>query len=277
MSFFLAYEKLDTPIHRLNVVTKVILLSTLLVLLILWLDFRLFIFLDIVILVIYHLSGAPKSWLKILLPLVAIPLIFTLFISAFLYNPALFKVYTQEFVSKELFRTTLPIVGELRITYGGLLWTFAMINRFMALPVFFVFMFTTSIMEIIDLLRLLKVPHGVAFSVAAAFKFIPDFINIFSTIVTAQKLRGLDPAAERNYIKRVIKGASLLVPMLGSVTPVAEKVALAAQIRAFGASNTATILSEFKFTKMDYTIIMVCLAVLGIAVFANTIYGIGLL
>jgi len=276
MSIFLQYAYLDTPIHRLNVITKTIMLFTFLMLLLIWMDYRLMIFLDAAILLTYFLAKVPKSWLRIVLVILVIPVPFTLFISTFLYSPSLFKVYSYEVVSREFFRVNVPYLGKLSLNYGSLLWSIAMINRFMALPVFFMYMYTTSVSEIVDLLRLLRLPAGIVHSVAVAFKLIPQFVDSFSTTISAQKLRGWDISTIKNPLKKARKVGPVLVPMLRTATTVADEVSLAAEIRAFGI-HRPTITTEFKFTKSDYAVSILCLIILGTAVYAFVTLKVGLI
>jgi len=185
-------------------------------------------------------------------------------------------VYSKEFVTKTLFKLRVPYLGEIRYTYGSLLWTLAMANRFMALPVFFIYVYATSVSEIMDMLRKLKLPEGIIFSIAVTFKFIPQFIESFSTTITAQKLRGWDISTIKNPIKKAKRVAPILIPMLRSATTVAEEIALAAELRGFGATKPTPI-TEIKFRKRDFLVIIVSLAFLAIALYFNIMYNIGML
>lgn len=275
MAIFLQYQPRDTAIHKLNVVTKTIMLFMFLVLLTMWMDFRLFILVDIVILLVYTIAKVPRSWLIVVLAVMVIPIPLTLFISTFLTDPSLFKVYPCEIVLREFLQINVPYLGSLRLTYGSIFWTAAMLNRFMAFLVFFVYMYTTSVSEILDLLKLLRMPSGFAFSIAVTFKFIPQFIDSLTTTINAQVLRGLDVSATKNPIKKVRKVAPALLPMLRISLDTVEEITLAAQIRAFGACEKPTTVREIKFTRFDIAVSTACLISLGVAIYAYLAFSVG--
>lgn len=269
MSTFLQYRSLNTPLHRLHVVTKSIITLTLLALLVVWMDYRFFLFLDLVIVVMYVGAKVPISWLWLIPTILVTVFPLTLVLSTFLYSPALFRVYPLAEISKTFAMISLPFFGTLKLTYGGLLWTAGVTNRFMALPVFFLFVYTTPVSQMMDLLARMRVPKGMVLAVGAMFKFIPLLVSSFSTTIAAQKLRGWDLAAEKNPIRKVRKAMPLLIPMLRSTSFVADELTLAAEIRGFGSSARYTPIREFKLSIPDY---LMCSGFVVLLVSAFTMY-----
>jgi len=277
MSTFLQYRSMNTPLHRLHAITKSIIALTLLALLVIWMDYRFFLALDLVIILLYAVARVPISWLKIIPAILVTIFPLTLLLSTFLYSPLLFRVYPLEEVTRTFAELSVPYFGILKLTYGGLIWTAGMTNRFMALPVFFLFVFTTPVSQIMDLLARLRVPKGMVLAVGAMFKFIPLLVSSFSTTIAAQKLRGWDLSTVKNPIAKARKAMPLLVPMLRATSFVADELTLAAEIRGFGSSARFTPITELKFRKMDYFMCAVFSALLVSALVLYIQYGAGLI
>jgi energy-coupling factor transport system permease protein len=88
------------------------------------------------------------------------------------------------------------------------------------------------------LVQQLRVPYRVGYTALAAYRFVPRFGHELDVIRQAHRVRGM--AAGRGPIAALRRALSTVVPLLAGGIRHAERVALAMDSRAFGASPTRT-------------------------------------
>ncbi|MCS5716978.1 energy-coupling factor transporter transmembrane protein EcfT [Herbiconiux sp. CPCC 205763] len=88
------------------------------------------------------------------------------------------------------------------------------------------------------LVQHLHVPYRVGYTALAAYRFVPRFGHELDVIRQAHRVRGM--AAGRGPVAAVRRGFGTVVPLLAGGIRHAERVALAMDSRAFGASATRT-------------------------------------
>jgi len=272
---FLSYTYRDTPIHKLNAITKLIVTITGVTLGAIWFNPIFLIPLDLVGICICLIAKVPRSWYKIVALAMGGASPFILFLSLFQHNPALFKVLDPEFATYTIYGITLPLIGTAKLTYGGLIWAFAIINRFALLLFFFSFMYTTPMSEVADILKKLKLPAGAVFVFMTAYKFIPYMSIIIDKITSAQKLRGWE-VKSRNPIKRGKKLVTFINPVIQRTSLIIDEISAAAEIRGFG-SRKLTPIMRFKMRLIDYIVSISALIVLGVALYLLARYNVGLI
>lgn len=269
MATIFEYEPIETPIHKLNPITKVVIFFSITFLSGFYLDPRYKLPLLVVLVALCFVARLPFKKYKNLFWVA----VFAVFLASsyrgiFMVNPNYFKSFQAEFVSTQLFQITpesFPVFGRTAITYGTLLWmsapplTTATVVLAMAC-----FMHTTSQSEFIQVLEAIRLPNSIVFSLMVALRFIPTMIRQMETIQTAQTLRGWQ-IKSRNPIK-VIKGyLPLMAPITRYVVDSVDHMTISSKNRAFGA-NRPTGLRDITFTPMDYAInlIMIGLFITGL-------------
>ncbi|WP_382308084.1 energy-coupling factor transporter transmembrane component T family protein [Herbiconiux sp. UC225_62] len=88
------------------------------------------------------------------------------------------------------------------------------------------------------LVQQLHVPYRVGYTALAAYRFVPRFAHELEVIRQAHRVRGM--SAGRGPIAAVRRAVGTVVPLLAGGIRHAERVALAMDSRAFGASPTRT-------------------------------------
>nr|WP_092552179.1 energy-coupling factor transporter transmembrane component T [Herbiconiux ginsengi] len=88
------------------------------------------------------------------------------------------------------------------------------------------------------LVQQLHVPYRVGYTALAAYRFVPRFGHELDVIRQAHRVRGM--TAGRGPIAALRRGLGTVVPLLAGGIRHAERVALAMDSRAFGASPTRT-------------------------------------
>lgn len=273
---FLEYEYKNTKIHNLSSLSKTVIALAVSVLSIFWQDPK---FVAIILVITYTIAimaKVPRSWFKIMLfgSLMTLPL--SVWTSSYTASPELFKVYPAEFVGTTLFDFVLPGLGRGVISYGSLLWLSANYIKLYAVgPIWFVFVYTVRPDEFCEMLLSIKMPSNLVFLVKAILRFVPVMSRKLSTIINAQKLRGLTVGG-RNPVVVIKKYGPILVPLSNYLLQSVDEVDKSVSVRGYGL-RTPTIISEQKISTFDYAVITVCLLVIALAVYGLITYNYGML
>ena len=231
----------DTPVHRLDPRTKLILLVLYIVALFqakTWGAYLLLILVTAVCMAVSHIS--PKNIFKGLKPMlfvIALTALLNLFYTE--GTPVLEGwIITWEGIDravKMMLRITLLITGTFLLTY------------------------TTSPMALTDGLELLlkplkklKVPvHEMTLMMSMALRFIPTLIEETDKIMSAQKARGAD-FETGNLIQRAKALLPILVPLFVSSFRRADELAVAMESRCYHGGEGRTRMTQLKYGKNDY-------------------------
>ncbi len=129
-----------------------------------------------------------------------------------------------------------------------------------------IFLSCTRIEEFTAGLNKLGLPFPVCFALSLAFRLVPTFMITASTVVQAQKSRGLDLEGG-NLIGRIRRHLPLIIPIFIIGIRNTDLLAMALESRGFGFSKRRTYYLEFKRSWLDYAIVT-SLLVLNLACLA---------
>lgn len=235
LSFFV---KRDSPIHRLNPMTKVVLAFSLVLIAFTspwyWTPLAIFIFVIIPLTVIGKV--APEYWsffFKVILPTVLF-----LFIMQALFLPGESKIVFQIF---GLEITEL----SMRLAFRNATRITVMVSSFT------IMLLTTHPSELMSDLTRRGLPGQFAYVIISSLQIIPQMQAKAQTIISAQRSRGLD--TQGSFIKRAGSLVPLLGPLVfGSLVEVEER-AIAIEARGFTSTKAKTSLHEIPDTRLDRT------------------------
>ncbi|MER2152525.1 MAG: energy-coupling factor transporter transmembrane component T [Candidatus Limivicinus sp.] len=245
----------DTPVHRLDPRTKIILVILYIVALFMandWPSYLLLILVTVISMAIAHIS--PKNIFKGLKPMFFI-IALTAILNLFFTEGTPVRegwIITWEGIDravKMMLRITLLITGTFLLTY------------------------TTSPMALTDGLEMLlkplkkiKVPvHEMTLMMSMALRFIPTLIEETDKIMSAQKARGAD--FETGSITERAKALlPILVPLFVSSFRRADDLAIAMESRCYHGGEGRTRMTQLKFGSNDYVALL--LGVLLVAAIA---------
>ena len=246
----------DTPVHRLDPRTKIILVILYIVALFMandWPSYLLLILVTVISMAIAHIS--PKNIFKGLKPMFFI-IALTAILNLFFTEGTPVRegwIITWEGIDravKMMLRITLLITGTFLLTY------------------------TTSPMALTDGLEMLlkplkkiKVPvHEMTLMMSMALRFIPTLIEETDKIMSAQKARGAD--FETGSITERAKALlPILVPLFVSSFRRADDLAIAMESRCYHGGEGRTRMTQLKFGSNDYVaLILGVLLVAAVAV-----------
>jgi energy-coupling factor transport system permease protein len=148
----------------------------------------------------------------------------------------------------------------------------AMTLRFGVLVETFSVFFLTTSPDLLGLaLEQSRVPYEFVFAFTTAVRFVPVLADEAQTIMDAQKARGLE--LERgNFLKRVRNYIPILIPLIVSAIRRSLDLAEAMESRAWGASEKRTNLYVLKMGRVDYTLLLVSIAMLFFAVYIRLFF-----
>ena len=246
MDMFLYIDK-ETPVHRLDPRTKLLLMFLSFVLA---LSFRSFVILSsvLVAVLLYGAAGSALSNLRRIRVVLMMIASFSVVIwSVATPSDSRFLIFSLEGL---LYGVMVAIKTDLMIISG------------------MIFLSTTKIEEIAGGLVKLKLPYRGAFAFSTAIRLVPMIVATSYTIIQAQKSRGLD-LDSGSTLQRIRKYVPLVVPTLVSVIRGTNVFSMALESKGFGYSDTRTTLLELRMKRNDWLTLGVALLVVAAAFFFN--------
>ena len=271
------YTPRNTFLHRLNPLARVTLFITILILISFYYDPYYLTALGIVAFAIFFIAKTPKKWMIVAVPAAAYRFFEFLIVGLGLARPGLFRVWPKELLGILLFEFTVPFT-ELRIklTYGALIWALAQTSHIiLGAAITLTLIYTTSLNDYIKLLRRFHFPYQLVYVITVAFKFVPDLFRTYTTIISAQRLRGW-AMRTKNPVKAAKLAGPLIVPLARQIIFYVDRLALSSQIRGFGATKVEYKI-KLNMERIDYAIVIICLSTLIVALYLLFTYNMGIL
>ncbi|MEM2904871.1 MAG: energy-coupling factor transporter transmembrane component T [Candidatus Bathyarchaeia archaeon] len=155
------------------------------------------------------------------------------------------------------------------LTAATVTFALSMTLRFLTLMMAFsLFFLTTAPDDLAMALEKLRVPHDFTFAFTSAIRFVPELAREVSSIMDAQKSRGLELEGG-SFMTRIRNYIPILVPMFVRSFERSLELAEAMEARAYGASETRTSLYELKLKPSDLAALILILAALSISIYAR--------
>lgn len=250
-----SYNQLDTFIHHLSGLTKLICFLLLTTTVMLTYDVRVIIGVMVVSFLILKVSKISFKQIKMMLIYVFI-FLFTNLILTFLFSPQEgVKIYGT---SHEIF----SIGGPYILTQEQLLYQFTKFMKyFSVIPLGIIFILTTNPSEFASSLNHIKINYKACTAVSLTLRYFPDVQRDYHNISLAQQARGLDMSKKEKMMTRFKNILMILVPLIFSTLDRIELISNAMDLRGFGKNKTRTWYSFRKLNRNDYLAMGVCLAI----------------
>ena len=254
----------NTPAHRLDPRTKILLVVLYITALFTAGSFLAYGLMAVVLAVCVRVSKVGlKSLVKGLKPVLFI-IVFTGILNLF-FTPG---------------ENVLWALGSLQITAGGLRNAAFMVLRIMLLIMgTFLMTYTTSPISLTDGLERLmnglkrfRVPvHELAMMMSIALRFIPTLIEETDKIMSAQKARGAD-FESGNLMEKARALVPILVPLFISAFRRADELATAMECRCYHGGEGRTKLHVLRYERRDYVALSLGVLILA-GVIALRVFG----
>jgi energy-coupling factor transport system permease protein len=248
MTGLLDYVPGDSPLHRLNPLTKLILAFSLCAFCFLTARHLLILAVIVLNLCLAGLGGIIARSLRTLRSLIKLSLV-------------LFIVQVF-FVRQGAALIRLPF--NISITDRGLLFSLLFVLRLIAAAMPLTLMLSvTRINDMANALtRYVGIPYKYTFVLSTAIRFIPLFAEEMAGIMEAQTARGIE-FDTKNFFKKIRLLLPLCVPLLISSVRKIEGGAVAAELRGFNLRGRNSGYKQYRFGPGDAAVLAACLGLIA--------------
>lgn len=265
MSRLLSYIRVDSPLHRLNGATKLIIF-------LLWsftgmitFDARALVIMLITGVVIFKASRISFREISFVLAFISAFLLLN-FITIYLFSP---EEGVRIYGSRHLL---FSFSRHYTLTAEQLFYELTVIMKYYTVvPVALLFVLTTDPSEFAASLNRLHVSYKISYAVALALRYIPDIQTDFVNISHAQQARGIDLSRKAKPWTRLVNMLAILMPLIFSSMDRITVISNAMELRNFGKKKKRTWYSARPFGKNDAFALAMAVLLSG-AVLAFTFY-----
>lgn len=251
-----SYSQLDTFIHRLSGLTKLICFLLLTSSVMLTFDIRIIFGIMILSIILFRIAKVEFKKVKLMFIYVFIFLITNFFLT-FLFEP----LYGVEIYGTchELFR----ISNRYIVTLEQLFYQFTKFSKYLSvIPLGLIFFFTTNPSEFASSLNNVGVSYRACSAVSLTLRYFPDVQRDYHTISLAQQARGVEMSNKEKVLKRLKNMSNILIPLIFSTLDRVELITNAMDLRGYGKHSKRTWYSFRKLNKNDYLSITICALIL---------------
>ena len=262
-----SYNQLDTFVHKLSGLTKLVCFLLLTTTVMLTYDIR--IILAILIFSYFLMNKAQIKFkqVKTMFIYVGIFLI-TNFILTFLFSPTYgCEIYGTKHV-------LFPIFGRYEVTLEQLFYQCTKFLKYLSvIPLGMIFFLTTNPSEFASSLNNIKVNYKVCTSLSLTLRYFPDVQRDYHTISLAQQARGLEMSSKAKLINRIKNVVTILTPLIFTTMDRIELITNAMELRGFGKGKKRSWYSFKPLQTKDWISMFICLLIflfmLYIRIFVN--------
>lgn len=262
-----SYNQLDTFVHKLSGLTKLVCFLLLTTTVMLTYDIR--IILAILIFSYFLMNKAQIKFkqVKTMFIYVGIFLI-TNFILTFLFSPTYgCEIYGTKHV-------LFPIFGRYEVTLEQLFYQCTKFLKYLSvIPLGMIFFLTTNPSEFASSLNHIKVNYKVCTSLSLTLRYFPDVQRDYHTISFAQQARGLEMSSKAKLMNRIKNIVTILTPLIFTTMDRIELITNAMELRGFGKGKKRSWYSFKPLQTKDWISMFICLLIflfmLYIRIFVN--------
>lgn len=262
-----SYNFIETPIHRLSGLTKLICFLLLTFAVMFSYDIRVILAVMAFSIYLIFLSQIKYSQIRLMVIYVLIFLITNAIISYFFAPEQGVSIYSTRHEITKLF-------GPYRMTWEQLFYQVTKFFKYSSvIPLGIIFLLTTNPSEFASSLNGIHIHYKVAIAVALTLRYFPDIQRDYRDISLAQQARGLDMSHKAKFIDRFKNALLIIIPLIFSSLERIDTISNAMDLRGFGKNKTRTWYTSRKMTRLDYTALVVSalifLGTIVVSVFVN--------
>ncbi|WP_194435831.1 energy-coupling factor transporter transmembrane component T family protein [Vibrio fluminensis] len=262
MKFGISYVDTQSPLHKLNGITKFVLFMAWVTVVLTTFDLRIICTLIASGLLLLKMTKVPVSVYKpLLIGTVSVLMMNALFM--FMLAPQ----QGTEYLGSSNVLVELP--GPYSITQETLFYLVTVTLKYFSMfPIALVFVFTTHPTEFAASLNRIGLPYKIAYAVSLTLRYLPEVKKDFINIMHAQQARGLDLSKNAPLFTRIQNVAKILGPLIFSSLDRADEISNAMILRGFGRNKGRTWYSMRPLTSMDKSV-LVLIALIVVAALAK--------
>ncbi len=250
-----SYSMLDTPVHRLSGLSKLICFLLLTTAIMLTYDIRIIVGIMIFSNIMMAISKIKLSQIRLMLIYVGIFLAFN-FVLTYLFAPK----YGVEIFGTEHILLNLP--GDFDFTLEELFYLVIKTAKYMSvIPLGIIFILTTNPSEFASSLNRVGVSYKICTSLALTLRYFPDVANDYTAISLAQQARGLEMSKKASTSDRLKNVAAILVPLIMTTMDRIDIISNAMDLRGFGKHKKRSWYAARPLKGADHLSMIICLAI----------------
>jgi energy-coupling factor transport system permease protein len=262
-----SYNSVDTPIHRLSGLTKLICFLFLTFAVMYSYDIRVVLLVMIFSIAILMISKIQFSQIRLMIVYVLIFLATNAFITFFFEPEMGVGIYGTRHEIVHLF-------GNYTLTFEQLFYQITKFFKYASvIPLGMIFLLTTNPSEFASSLNRTGVNYKAAFAVALTLRYFPDIQRDYHDISQAQQARGLDLSRKAPLKDRFKNALLIIIPLIFSSLDRIELISNAMDLRGFAKGKTRTWYTSKKLIRQDYTALMISalifIASICVSIFIN--------
>ncbi len=262
-----SYDIIDSPIHRLSGLTKLICFLFLTFAVMYSYDIRVILLVMVFSIIIIKISKIQFSQIRLMILYVLI-FVLTNAVISFLFSPEM---------GVEIYGTRHPILnlpGKFDLTQEQLLYSVTKLMKYVSvIPFGIIFLLTTNPSEFASSLNRVGVPYKASYAVSLTLRYFPDVQRDYRDISLAQQARGLELSRKAKLIARVKNGLMIIIPLIFSSLDRIELISNAMDLRGFSKSKTRTWYTARKMSRRDWFAIIlsavIFLGTISVSIFIN--------
>ena len=255
-----SYNTVDSPIHRLSGLTKLVCFLLLTFAVMFSYDIRLILAVMAFSVFVLRLSRIRFSQIRLMVFYVLIFVLTNAVISFFFAPEQGVKIYGTRHDIANLY-------GGYKLTWEQVFYQVTKFFKYLSVvPFGIIFLLTTNPSEFASALNGIGVNYKAAYAVALTLRYFPDVQRDYHDISQAQQARGLELSNKAKFADRFKNSLLIVIPLIFSSLDRVELISNAMDLRGFAKSRTRTWYTSRKFTGLDYTAIAISLVIFIITV-----------
>lgn len=240
-----SYNSVDTSIHRLSGLTKLLCF--------LFLTFAVMYSYDLRVVLLVMLFSFIVLWIsKIKFSQIRTMVIYVLI---FIITNAIISFFFSPEFGVEIYGTRHEIVrlfGNVYLTQEQLLYQVTKLFKYASvIPFGMIFLLTTNPSEFASSINGVGIHYKAAYSVALTLRYFPDIQRDYRDISLAQQARGLDLSHKAKFKDRFKNALLIIIPLIFSTLDRIELISNAMDLRSFGKGKKRTWYTSKKLDKQD--------------------------
>lgn len=255
-----SYNVVDTPIHRLSGVTKLVAFLFLTFAVMFSYDIRVILAVMAFAIVIFRVSKIRFSQIKLMV----------IYVLIFLVTNTIITYFFSPEYGVELYGTRheiLRIIGRYSLTWEQLFYQITKFFKYASvIPFGIIFLLTTNPSEFAASLNGIGVNYKVAYAVALTLRYFPDVQRDYQDISQAQQARGLEMSRKTNFFNRFKNSLLIIIPLIFSTIERIEYISNAMDLRGFGKDKKRTWYNKKKMSIGDYMAITISILIFVITI-----------
>lgn len=258
-----SYNTVDTPIHRLSGLTKLVCFLLLTFAVMFSYDIRVILAVMVFSVAVLRLSQIRYSQIRLMLIYVLIFVVTNAIISFFFSPEQGVKIYGTRHDIANLY-------GDYKLTWEQIFYQVTKFFKYLSVvPLGIIFLLTTNPSEFASSLNSIGVNYKAAFAVALTLRYFPDVQRDYHDISQAQQARGLELSHKAKFSDRFKNSLLIVIPLIFSSLDRIELISNAMDLRGFAKSKTRTWYTSRKLTGADYVALAISASILVATVYVS--------